>query len=643
MPSDWAQENIVMPQPFAGSLRYEKTPYTREIIDRFSPNDPAREIALMGAAQFGKTASVIVPVIGFIIANCPGNIIATVGHDGLLEEFMDKVDYMLDHSDLRKHIRPSAMRKKNQKTGDTNTIKQFHNGYLKVSSASNPKIWRQSDYKFGLVDDYEAVKGASKVAGNQRDLIQKRFTAYSRTKKILYCSSPELKNNSNILEVYSMGDQRKYMVPCPCCGEYIELKWTVEVKDGIQGGITWKTNEDGSLIPDSVGYTCQSCGGFFTDQNKSEFVNKGFWQPTAKPHRPDFLSYHMNALYSPHGMDSWTDYVYKWLEIYKDGKRNEKKYQTFLNLNLGEPYEETGESPEANQLQRNIRPYEIGIIPERLSQKDGNGKIVLLTCACDLNGKEDDARLDYEVVAWSETGSSYSVVHGSIGTFIPQEGKLKEKVDREHWSYTFTHPKSVWPELDKILTQTFPVDDGERKMKILFTGIDCGHYTNHAYTFIDNKNNPLVIGVRGDKENTLRKFGIDTAKFKQSKERSNLYLVDVNMVKDELSHLMQLEWKDGYFDMQPPNFMNYPTPSNGLYLFKNFFEHYEAEHKIPYVKNGVESGFIWQKKSSSHYNHFWDIRVYNLTLKDILAFVIGREMKKRDLTWSELVDIMLER
>lgn len=377
-PSEWAEQNIIMPRPFPGPLRYEKTPYAREIIDRFAPDDPARDIALMGSAQFGKTASIIIPVIGYIIANDPGNIIMTVGHEDLVAEAMDKIDAMLDSTGLRKLIKPSAQRVKAQKTGDTNTIKQFPNGYLKLSSASNPKIWRQTDYKFGLIDDYEAVKGVSKTAGNQRDLIEKRFTAYAKTAKRLYVSSPEVEQNSNILEVYKLGDQRKFMIPCPCCSVYIELKWSIEGTGGIVGGITWKVDDQGALLPDSVGYTCHECGGFFTDQNKHDYVNRGYWQPTAKPFRPDFFSYHMSSLYSPHGMTGWTDYVYKWIECNPIGRprdsKEEAKYQTFLNLNLGENYKATGEAPSANELQKNIRNYELGTVPEKLSQRDGNVK-----------------------------------------------------------------------------------------------------------------------------------------------------------------------------------------------------------------------------------------------------------------------------
>lgn len=641
-PSDWAEQNIIMPKPFPGPLRYEKTPYTREIIDCFAPDHPAHEIALMGSAQFGKTASIIIPVIGYIIANDPGNIIMTVGHEDLIAEAMDKIDAMLDTTGLRKLIRPSAQRVKAQKTGDTNTIKQFPNGYLKLSAASNPKIWRQADYKFGLLDDFEAVKSGTKTAGNQRDLIDKRFTAYYRTRKILYVSSPEIKQNSNILEVYNLGDQRKFVVPCPCCGVFIELKWTIEGKDGIMGGITWKTDDKGELLPETVGYICQMCGGFFTDQNKSDYVNKGFWQPTAKPFRPDFYSYHMNSLYSPHGMSDWTHYVYKWLEAHGDeGKRNERKYQTFLNLNLGEVYEEQGEAPKANELQKNIRNYEVGIIPEKLSQRDGNGMIVLLTCAADLNGVEEDARMDYEIVGWAENGASYSIAHGSIGTFVPRESSMKHKEDRARWTYEPHRTNSVWPEFQKVLDRVYETDTG-RKMKIFIAGVDTGHYTNHAYSFID-KSNAYVIGLKGKDVDKYIRFGVDIPTFRHAKERANLYLVEVNQLKDDLADRIRLRWDEGNDDTQPPGFMNFPVPSGGLYTFKGYFSHYEAEHRVIENKEGEGVAARWVKKSTIAQNHFFDVHIYNMVLKDILTAQVCKELKLKDYGWKDYVDIILGR
>jgi phage terminase large subunit GpA-like protein len=629
-PSEWEEKNIIMPKPFPGPLCYDKTPYTRAIIDCFAPDHPAREIALMGAAQFGKTASIIVPLIGWIIENDPGNIIMTVGHEDLVEEAMNKVDYMIDVSGLRKYIKPSAQRARKQKSGDTNTKKEFPNGYFKLATANNPKIWRQADYKYGLIDDYEAVRSGTKVAGSTRMLIQKRFTAYNTTRKILYCSSPERQENSNILEVYKLGDQRKWLIPCPCCGVFIELRWTIEAKTGETAGMTWQLDDDNRLIPGTVGYTCQECLGFFTDQNKSDWVNRGYFQPTAKPFSPEFVSFHVPSWYSPHGMSDWEYYVYQWLECNPPGQpRDESKYQTFLNLNAGEVYADATESISANKLQKNIRNYQIATIPEKMSIKDGNGRIVLLTCAADLNGKLEDARLDYEVVAHSESGATYSVLHGSIGTFIPNESNKKNKVEREKWTYETHKPNNVWREFDKVLSTIWQTDT-DRNMKIFISGVDTGYMELQAFTYIDNCRHH-VVGLKGDKEDKYVKFGVELPNIKVGQSRTNLYLLRVGQIKDDLQALINLRWDFGNDDVQPAGFMNFPTPSDGKYLFDNYFSHYEAEHRIL----DKDNNFIWQKKTATAQNHLWDVRIYNMALKEILLFELAREYKLKYFDWAE--------
>lgn len=637
-PSAWAEQNIIMPPPFPGPLRYEKTPYTREIIDCFAPDHPARDVAVMGAAQFGKTASIIVPVIGYIIANDPGNIIMTVGHEDLIEQAMDKVDMMIDQAGLRKFIRPQAKRARSQKSGDTNTVKQFPLGYLKISSASNPKIWRQADYRFGLIDDYEAVRASSKTAGDIRSLIQKRFTAYDKSRKILWVSSPELEKNSNILEVYKLGDQRKFMVPCPCCGSYIELKWSIIGKNEESCGIIWETDELNRPISGTIGYKCQECLEVFDDRNKTEWVNKGFWKPTAKPFRPEWYSYHMNCLYSPHGMSDWEYYIYKWLECNPLGQnRNEEKYQAFLNLDLGEPYIQEGEIIKVNALQKNIRPYPINNIPESISIKDGNGKIVLLTCACDLNGKLEDARLDYEVLAWSETGSTYSVVHGSIGTFIPNESGKKNKVEREKWTYENNKRNNVWKEFNVILDTIYKTDTG-RTMKIFITGVDTGYCELQAFTYID-ASNFYMLGLKGDKLDKYVRQDIELPIFKVGQSRSNLYLLRVGNIKDDIAALINLKWDQGNDDIQPAGYMNFPTPSDGKYLYTNYFSHYEAEKRVL----DKDNNFIWEKKNTIVQNHLFDCRVYNHAIRDIMLFEIAKAYKMKTLTWKDYVDGILKR
>lgn len=642
-PSAWNEANRFLSSDvsaYPGKLNYDLTPYAREIVNCCSPNHPARIIAIMKGAQIGFSTTVIEAAIGWIISQSPGNILFLTGHSDLAEEAMSgKIDQMIDSCGLRPLIRPNVLRKKNSRTGDTNKSKEFPGGSLVAGSASNHKLLRQRSCKYGFVDDFDAAKTVSKESGSTTKMIEQRFAAYANKMKLYYISTPELKLTSNIEPVFEKGDQRRYFVPCPCCAVPIALFWEVESKldPNKKAGIYWELDENNKLIDDSVGYICQECGEFFTDQHKYEMNLAGEWRPTAVPSEPGYYSYHLSSLYAPPGMYGWLHYVRQYLEACPPGgKVKEKLLQTFKNLCLGETYEPVGESPKANQLQMNIRNYDVRTIPEKKSIDDGNGRIVLVTLAADLNGVVDDARLDYEVVAWAESGASYSVVVGSIGTFVPRENSLKNKKDRERWSYDLKQPNSVWPEFNKVIDAVYETDNG-KKMKVMITGVDTGHYNAYAYPFIDSSNFH-VVGLKGDKEDKFIQYGVDVANFKHARERNNLYIVQVNQLKDKLSALMSLRWDESY--EQPPEFMNYPQPSGGLYLFSNYFSHFEAEHRVVESKDGKTIASRWVKKTSTSQNHFWDVRIYNMVLKDIIVDNVGKAAKIKGFGWQDYAAAM---
>lgn len=647
-PSDWAEQNRILTSdvsPFPGPFSYDKTPYSREIIDCCSPDHPAHTIAVMKGAQIGFSTTVIEPAIGYIISENPGNILFLTGHADLAEEAMTgKIDQMIDSCGLRPLIRPNVLRAKNMRTGDTNKSKEFPGGSLVAGSAGNHKLLRQRSVKFGFIDDFDAAKKSSKESGDTRKMIEQRFAAYASSKKLFYISTPELKHTSNIEPVYLLGDQRKYFVPCPCCGVPISLEWDVLDKDGNKAGITWELDNDNNLISESVRYTCQECGDFFKDNHKYDMNARGEWKPTAKPSEPGYYSYHLSALYAPPGMYSWEHYVRQYLEACPPGEdRKEELYKTFVNLCLGLPYEPVKQEIKANDLQRkNIRNYDIGIVPESLSIADGNGKIVLLTMACDLNGKVEDARLDWEVVAWSESGSCYSVDHGSIGTFVPREDIIKNRVDRERWTYDYPHQNNVWDVLRELQNKTYPTDTG-KSMKVLCTGIDCGHHSVYAYNYIDRSNPPMTIGLKGKDADKYIPFGRDIKSFRPAKERPKLFLVEVGQVKDELSECIKLKWNENVDSSQPARYLNFPTPANGKYLFKNFFSHYESEQKIIEAKEGQPVAARWVKRSGNSQNHMWDVKVYNYAVRDIIVAEICKAMKKTTSTWKDYVDVVMGR
>lgn len=643
-PVEWAESNRVMTSDvsnFAGKFKYSRNPYMKEIVNRLMPSDPARKVAVMKGAQIGVSTCVLENGIGWIIKHDPANILlASADLDLVKEQFETKLDNMIQNSGLRDYIRPNVVKKRNNRTGDTNHSKEFPGGRLYGRSVQNAGKWRQTSFKFGFIDDFEAADRTDAREGSVVNLINQRFASYGSTHKIFYISTPALKHTSNIEPLYEAGDKRRYMMPCPCCGAYIPFEFQLKKDDGQIYGVVWELDDKGHLIDDSVCYRCQECGETFKEAgNKAEMLKHGEWVPTAEPSEPGFYSYHISALYAAPGMYNWTHYVRQFL----DTKNDAAKLKAFKNVVLGETWEDRESSPQANKISQNTRPYKIGIIPNELSQQDGNGRIALITCACDLNGKcaginadYCDARLDYEIIAHTETGSTYSIDQGSIGTFQ----RRKSTDDRELWTYKPNLPNNVWDEFVKVLDREYETDEG-KKMKVLITGVDTGAFTQYAYRFIERENNrgKILVGLKGELEVQVMRVTQDTLTFSKSKERNDLFLVKTNKLKNDLAEFMKLDWDAGV--TQPPNFMNFPEPTDGKYTMKGFFTEFEGEQKVVDLnKTGDAIAYKWVKKSSSSRNHYWDCRVYNMALRDIITTLLLQDAGIKYPTWAQFCNLM---
>ena len=655
LPSNWAETYRIMTSEVSsveGAYSFDRSPYVREIVDALHPSHPCKTIVIMKGAQLGLSTGLVENGIGWIISENPGPILYLVGHDDLVEKAMNKVENMLDSTGVRKMIKSNYNRAKNNKSGDKDRLKEFSGGSLTIGP-TNHKTLRQVSYRYGFIDDFEAMRSTSKESGGTVPLIRQRFTTYKNKMKLVFISTPEVKETSNIEPEYLKGDQRKYHVPCPCCGEFIVLEWDCEneTNPNERAGITYQLDENGLLISNSVGYVCQKCGDFFDDSKKDELLRHGHYQATAIPTDPSYTSYHISSLYAPSYMDGWEHYVRQYLDANPPGQpRNEALHQTFENLVLGRTYEPQGEVVNASQLTKNQRPYSIGIIPEKQSIADGNGRIVLVTFGSDLNGTDsnasnnydDDARLDWEIVAWSESGATYSINQGSIGTFQPigiRDEAYHNHPDRVKWSYKFGSKNCVWDEVDSIISSKIPKDTGG-SIPILMATIDHGHLSEYVNTYIEGKSQ-FVVAVKGDKDHEIGvNLDMNTRLFNIAKDHPKLYIANVNKYKDTLATNIGLIWSAHLNPKQPANFMNFPTPENGKYSFTHFFEHFESEHKISDVKSRK---IVWKKRSPKAQNHFWDCRIYNIVARDIFLEMFFREMKMKNGTWQDYIKIVLKK
>lgn len=651
-PSEWVEKTVYLTSAesrYAGFFSYDRSPYSKEIIDNLSTFSDVEMMGIMKCVQSGFTAGVVVNIIAYIMSQSPCQVIFVSGSDQLVRDTIrDRLDPVIQNSgNLKDLIRPNAIKKANHRTGDTDIKKEFAGGALTCLTYKPSKL-RQYSAKVILADEFDDAPRTNLVEGSIRMLLQGRTVSFGNTKKLAYISSPTTKGISNIEEVYEMGDKRKWNWKCPSCKEYIPILWRVEREDGTFGGIKWELDKDDKLIESSVHYECQKCCGKIHYKEKVLLNMSGKWIPTATPLRPQYRSYSFNALCIPSGFDDWITLVNEWMLACPKGEPvNIGLLKTFTNTRLGELWEDRGIAPKATSLMSNVGVYERGIIPDKTCFEEGNGKVALISLCADLGGIMDyangieDVRLDWEILMHTTNGQTYSINHGSIGSFRRNRNKNRKQKenDSNRTPMTFNHglPNSVWNEFKEIIYTPLHGEDG-LIYDIDITLVDTGHFTKLAYNFITSIKDRKVFGVKGDTVEKPRANDKNSPIISHSRESKGLlYIIDVNMLKEKVSSNMALIC--GTDGTQPSGFMNFPQPSEGKYTLKGFFSHYESEHRVPDFKNGVEVGFVWKKKREE--NHFWDIAVYGEASKEIfIADLRLQDPKNRNLSWLDFCDLI---
>lgn len=658
-PSEWSERNLILSSEskFSGMFSYNRSPYTKEVVDNMRPNSGVEITAVMKCSQSGYTQSVVIPCMVYHVAESPTNVMFLSSSDKMVQNTIrGRFDTVMESSGLSSLLKTSSVKKANQRTGDTDFKKEYTGGTM-INATYNASNLRFHSVEVVVADEYDDAPKTDKKEGSIFDLIKARTKSYADTRRLAFISSPTTKGISNIEHVYNMGDKRQWNWECPHCNTYIPILWRIEKEDGTFAGIKWELDDSDKLIEDSVHYECQNCGGKIQYKSKYTLNLTGKWIPTAVPEHPSYRSYLFNALCNPPGFESWIDLVRQWMKACpKNEPIDIDALKVFTNTQLGELWEDRGTTPRAIGLMNNVGQYEVGRVPDKTCELEGNGKIALISLSADLGGIMDmvngieDVRLDWEILAHTSNGQTYSINHGSIGTF--KRSRWRDKKDKANESnreqFTFNHglPNSVWNEFKEIMYtplqgESIKKENGEIEEGMYYdieiTLVDTGHFTKLANNFITSIKDRKIFGVKG-KGDEVFKVDKNTSLIKHSQEnKSLLYILEVEMFKEKLAANMNLVC--GTDGTQPSGYMNFPQPSEGKYNLKNYFSHFESEHRVPVLKNGQEIGYKWKKKRED--NHFWDCRVYGLASCEIYIADLKRENpKNRDLTWNLFCDMI---
>ena len=668
-PVEWAEKYRYLTEDitdYPGRMSYSMTPYLKEIVNSILSSDPSQIIAIMKGSQLGFSIGGLFTILGWIISQSPSKVLfITETEEKVKDQMQNPINQMINSSGLSHLVGSNNQRERDAKgavrrsvgSGDTLKGLKFNRGYLYTWSGQKIQSLSSWSAKYGLYDEVELYKGNYEQSGSFLKLIEPRHRSYGNRRKLFFVSTPLMELTSNIEPIYNKGDRRKYHIPCPHCGEMIEILWSVEV-NGEYAGVTYQRDELGKYIEGSTGYICQKCGKFFKERHKYDCYEDdlGEWHPTATPESFIYKSFQISALYAPLGFYSWEHCARDWVGMHpKDSPKLINEIQTFYNQTLGLTWKEEAKTVDSKGLSKNCRNYMFGTVPYNLSMADGNGEIVMLACTVDLNGKmgesieDDDVRLDYEVVAWCKRGgdqfvSCYSVDHGSIGTFERarhierNEKKGIVKNDTKKWTYRAGYENSVFEYFDnEIMGREWLTEDG-KPFRIVMCGVDVGNFTVYANDYVAKTR--LAVALKGSEG--ARYITPDKSLYRKGNAK-NLYIVNGTIVKDRLASIIELPWKESDKTTQPIGYKNFPLPNidANKYTYQDYFIEYEGEEKkIKKDSKGNVTGMIWERIGDKR-NHYWDCAAYNLVIKDIAVNIVCTN-EKINPTWENFCNILLK-
>ncbi|MGM7823337.1 phage terminase large subunit family protein [Yersinia enterocolitica] len=568
--SEWANKHAVLSKETSAQTgRFRSFAYQDGMMDAVT--DPlVTQVSVMKSARVGYT-KILDHVIGYYLVHDPSPILVVQPRVEDAEDYSKtEISPMLRDTPVLAEISGDP---KAKSSNQTILKKQFLNGAnLTLVGANSPGGFRRITCRiiaFDEVDGYP-IAGAG-VDGDQIALGTKRSETFWN-RKIILGSTPTVKGISRIEKAYAESDQRKYYVPCPHCGEFQTLEWG---GPETPYGIKWDKDADGNGLPETAYYVCRHNGCVIHHNDKAGMVKSGRWQATMpfKGH----AGFHIWAGYSLFPNAAWKYLVAEWLRVKDDPLMR----QTFINLVLGEPYEDRGEKAlSEKKLAERCEVYSAEV-------PDG---VAVLTAGIDTQ----DGRLEIEVVGWGRNEESWSIAYDVI------EGDLETD--------------EPWRRLDAYLKQTWRRADG-RGFTIMAACHDSGgHHTQKVYEFSKERIGRRIWAIKGESARGGKRSPIWPTKRPSSRSKSQFkpIILGVNAAKDAIRSRLHMEQPAA--GIPSAGYMHYPVERD-LHHFSQLL----AERSVVKTAGGQRYR-VWELLPGRA-NEALDCRVYSYAaLKGLLHF-----------------------
>lgn len=624
-PSEWAERVRYIPpsvSPMPGRFSWDRAPFMREIADCLSVHSPVRELAIMKGVQITATTSVLENALGYFIEHVKGTPMMMVTADDPLARVRVEsfIMPMLQGSNMAHLIRSNDTTNNRKSGARIGKLEFAGGGWLMVTGSRSAAKARSVSVKILFNDEVDSWPLAFANDGSTMKVFRDRTAAYEVSRKIVNISTPTVKGQSVIEREFLRGDQRHYFVCCLKCGHAQTLRWErTNQETGEVTGIVWDM-QDGRIVPGSVRYICEACGHAHTNSDKSKLLSPNYgaeWRPTATPVNPTVRSYHISALYSPVGMQSWEACVEKYLEAWDKDKnqvRDAEAYQVFYNNVLGSTFTVLGDRVRFDQVSQHRRHhYRFGQVPNAFASEYCGGPVLLLTAAVDVH--KDN--LAVAVFGWTRDRRVVLVDYWRF------EGNAED-----------IHDAATWGRLREFIEEKEYRGDDGKIYRVELTIVDSGYRADDVYQFCAE----YASGVLPSKGREIPPKSHVGKHYELSTNKSGQRLVGIYIdhFKDRWSQSFRREW-DGV-SIQPEGYFNAPVDIRDDQL-KELTAEVKRDKKRA---DGTVIGKEWHRPSGAK-NELWDCLVYcSAALQIIADDVCINQLGLEQVNWPEFYRVCSE-
>ena len=461
-----------------GPWRTEHTPYLQGIMDEFN-NYETEEIVYVKPTQVGGTEC-LQNMVGYIIQQDPAPTMIVYPTDKLAES--------ISENRLQPMIKAApGLRSKFLENNSLKLELQFDGMYLSLAGSNSPSSLASKAVKYLFLDEVDKYPGASKKEADPISLARERTKTF-HNRKIFITSTPTIREG-HIWRTKEEADiEKHYFVPCPHCGEYIELKWQ-QIRFPKEEGMSYADRAEFAV------YVCQECGCILTDKDKPDMLKKGEWRVVRENTKyARKVAFWMNTLYSP--FVRFSEVVKEFLTT----KDDPEMFQNFTNSWLAEPWEDTRLKTSIDIVLARQTEYEEYVVPEWTK---------VLTAGVDVQ----ETSLYYTIRAWGDYLTSQNIAHGQVASF---------------------------KDIEKIMNLEYRMPDGT-PMVVALALIDSGNDTDRVYDFCAI-NSDWALPSKGASNSMMSHYRLSKVNKSGSKAQGmNLVLVDTGKYKDMIAGRMQKE------------------------------------------------------------------------------------------------------